>query len=206
FISKVQDKVLASKPTLNSGSLGKFYQFHWREIGHITESASKINMDDLKHLKIHSVGLFGIKEEVICQLQTLNCISKPIQDILSMVGDSKRIGTDVKSSNVEIALFFWSEIDSFTDIKRSNSSSLLFESVIGSLFDCLHKDIAKGMGGGIQVGMKKQQKNNVSCNVEKMQLFPIEKERKQESSNGSVISKRTLVIEGAQSTMVSRED
>ncbi|ETO07268.1 hypothetical protein RFI_30124, partial [Reticulomyxa filosa] len=83
FISEVQDSTLAFKPVLNSDYLEKFVNFIGGKSTISTENASKINMDDLKHLKIHPVGLFGTKEEVIWQLQTFNCISKPIQDMLS---------------------------------------------------------------------------------------------------------------------------
>ncbi|ETO01061.1 hypothetical protein RFI_36379, partial [Reticulomyxa filosa] len=127
-----------------------------------------------------------------------------------------------KSSNVDIVLFFWPDIDSFTDIKRGNSSSLFLRvllevcstvciKVSQSELDNFYVDKqtiqdkmeeGQSMGGGIQVGMKEQQKNDVSCNVEKMQSFPIEKEKKEDSSNGSVISKRAFVIEGAQSAIL----
>ncbi|ETO16195.1 hypothetical protein RFI_21161, partial [Reticulomyxa filosa] len=63
FISEVQDSVLAFKPVLNSDHLEKFVNFIGGKPIISTESASKINMDDLKHLKIHPVGLFGTKEE-----------------------------------------------------------------------------------------------------------------------------------------------
>ncbi|ETN97371.1 hypothetical protein RFI_40157 [Reticulomyxa filosa] len=246
FISEIQDSTLASKPVLNSDHLEKFVNFIGGKSTISTESASKINMDDLKHLKIHPVGLFGTKEEVIWQLQTFNCISKPMQDLLSSEKNSECLSTGVyaivslkdaflkldktpkelelmsKSSNVDIVLFFWPDTDSFADIKRGNASSLFLRvllevcstvcmKVSQSELDNFYVDKQtaqdkmeeeQSMGGGIQVGMKEQQKNDVSCNVEKMQSFPIEKERKQESSNGSVISKRAFVIEGAQSTIL----
>ncbi|ETO01062.1 hypothetical protein RFI_36378, partial [Reticulomyxa filosa] len=128
-----------------------------------------------------------------------------------------------KSSNVDIVLFFWPDIDSFTDIKRGNSSSLFLRvllevcstvciKVSQSELDNFYVDKQtvqdkmeeeeQSMGGGIQVGMKEEQKNDVSCNVEKMQSFLIEKERKQGSSNVSVASKYAFVIEGAQSTIL----
>ncbi|ETO16218.1 hypothetical protein RFI_21140 [Reticulomyxa filosa] len=222
FISEVQDSTLAFKPVLNSDYLEKFVNFIGGKSTISTENASKINMDDLKHLKIHPVGLFGTKEEVIWQLQTFNCISKPIQDMLSSEKSEECLSMGLyaivnlkdaflkldktpkelelmsKSSNVDIVLFFWPDIDSFTDIKRGNSSSLFLR----VLLEVCSTVCIKSMGGGIQVEMQEQQKNDVSCNVEKMQSFLIEKERKQDSSNGSVISKRAFVIEGAQSTIL----
>ncbi|ETN98938.1 hypothetical protein RFI_38549, partial [Reticulomyxa filosa] len=191
--------------------------------------------------------LFGTKEEVIWQLQTFNCISKPMQDLLSSEKNSECLSTGVyaivslkdaflkldktpkelelmsKSSNVDIVLFFWPDTDSFADIKRGNASSLFLRvllevcstvcmKVSQSELDNFYVDKQttqeklneeeQSMGGGIQVGMKEEQKNDVSYNVEKMKSFPIEKERKQESSNGSVISKRAFVIQGAQSTII----
>ncbi|ETN98196.1 hypothetical protein RFI_39317 [Reticulomyxa filosa] len=141
-----------------------------------------------------------------------------------------------KSSNVDIVLFFWPDIDSFTDIKRGNSSSLFLRvllevcstvciKVSQSELDNFYMDKQtvqdktdekekekenekeeeegeQSMGSGIQVGVKKEQKINVSCNVEKMQSFSIEKEIKQDSSNGSVTSERAFAIEGARSTIL----
>ncbi|ETN98939.1 hypothetical protein RFI_38546, partial [Reticulomyxa filosa] len=148
FIFEVQDNALASKPVLNSDHLEKFINFIGGKSTISTESASKISMGDLKHLKIHPFGLFGTKEEVIWQLQTFNCISKPMQDLLSSEKNSECLSTGVyaivslkdaflkldktpkelelmsKSSNVDIVLFFWPDTDSFADIKRGNASSL----------------------------------------------------------------------------------
>ncbi|ETO02624.1 hypothetical protein RFI_34794 [Reticulomyxa filosa] len=130
LISEVQDRILASKPVLNSDHLEKLINFIGGKSTISTESASKINMDDLKHLKAYPVGLFGTKEEVIWQLQTLNCISKPIQDMLSSDKSEEYLSTGVyaimnlkdsflkldktpkelellsRSSNVDVVLFF----------------------------------------------------------------------------------------------------
>ncbi|ETO33115.1 hypothetical protein RFI_03994, partial [Reticulomyxa filosa] len=105
-------------------------------------------MDDLKHLTLHPVGLFGTKEEVIWQLRILNCISKPMEDMLSSEKSEEYLSMGIyaimnlkdsflklnktpkelemmyKSSNVDIVLFFWPDIDSFTNIKRDNAASL----------------------------------------------------------------------------------
>ncbi|ETO06233.1 hypothetical protein RFI_31163, partial [Reticulomyxa filosa] len=148
FYDDHQDNALASKPVLNSDHLEKFINFIGGKSTISTESASKISMNDLKHLKIHPVGLFGTKEEVIWQLQILNCISKPIQDMLISEKSEEYLSMGVyaiinlkdaflkldktpkelelmyKSSNMDIVLFFWPDTDSFADIKRGNASSL----------------------------------------------------------------------------------
>ncbi|ETO03296.1 hypothetical protein RFI_34114, partial [Reticulomyxa filosa] len=128
-----------------------------------------------------------------------------------------------KSSDVDIVLFFWPDADSFTDIKRGNAASLFLRvllevcstvcmKVSQSELDNFYVDKQtvqdntneeeQSMGGGIQVGMKEQQKNDVSYNVEKMKSLPTEKERKQSDSNVIVTSRSAFVIEGVQSTIL----
>ncbi|ETO19042.1 hypothetical protein RFI_18197, partial [Reticulomyxa filosa] len=150
LIFEVQDSVVTSKPVLNSNHLEAFVNFIGGKSTVSTESASKINMNDLRYLKTHPVGLFGTKEEVIWQLQTLNCISKPMEDMLSSEKNKEYLCTGVyaiinlkdsflklnktpkelasmsRSSSVDIILFFWPDAESFIDIKRSNSASLFF--------------------------------------------------------------------------------
>ncbi|ETO08261.1 hypothetical protein RFI_29128, partial [Reticulomyxa filosa] len=243
FITEVQDNVLASKPVLDSNHLEKFVNFIGGKSTISTESASKINIDELRHLKVHPVGLFGTKEEVIWQLETLNCISKPIKDMLGgekskdylhtgvyaiiNLSDSflklKKAPTELeqmsKSNCTDIVLFFWPDADSFTDIKRDNAASLflrvLLEICPTVCMKISEKELdnfyvdkqviyreEQSMGGGIQATIKEEQKNDVSYNVEKMQSFPIEKERKQDDSDASVVSKGAFVVEGAQSTII----
>ncbi|ETO13524.1 hypothetical protein RFI_23847, partial [Reticulomyxa filosa] len=232
LIFEVQDSVVTSKPVLNSNHLETFVNFIGGKSTISTESASKINMNDLRYLKIHPVGLFGTKEEVIWQLQTLNCISKPMEDMLKSEKNKEYLCTGVyaiinlkdsllklNKTPKELASMSRSSSVNIYYIKRSNSASLFFRVLLEvcptvcmkiSQKELDHFYVNKqkecqeeqSMGGGIQATIKEEQKNDVSYDTKKMQSFLIEKEKNQDGLDTIATSKSAFVIEGAHSTIL----